>query len=142
MKAEDVDKVFNLERWAGADTHDRARMLGRLLRTTPAVLTVLDMTFGILYPHSDPDAGLQWEEDWLRLRGLIAGRDENPDWRAQAEPVYIRISGRVQSLVAETAVYPQEDVPLPPTMPANLAQAALLLGAVGEALRFNGFQGR
>jgi hypothetical protein len=132
-------KVFNLERWAGASTWDRARVLGPILRTTPSLLTVLDMIFAVAYPLADADGAERQEADWVRLRALIAGRDEDPGWREQAKPIFFRLKHDLWALVAETAVHPQEEVPMPPVLPEDIAQVELLMAAVGEALGFDEF---
>src|SRR5271165_124402 len=110
MSSENILKVFNVERWHGASTRDRARVLAPCLRPTPVILAVLDAVFGVAYPHTYPEQ----EADWLRLRQVLSCRDEDPTWREQARPVFLRVNGALHALVAETADYPQEEVPLPP----------------------------
>jgi hypothetical protein len=141
MSTMNAESVFNLARWAGASTWDRARVLGAFLRSTPAVLAVLDMVFAVAHPLGSHDRAEAGEADWLRLRALLAGRDEDPQWRAQAEPIFFRLTNDLRALVAETVVPFDGEVPLPPMLPEDVAQAELLLAAVGEALGFDEFAG-
>jgi hypothetical protein len=88
---------------------------------------------------ADADGAERQAADWVRLRALIAGRDEDPGWRGQAKPIYFRLNHDLRALVAETAVHPREEFPMPPMVPEDIAHAELLMAAVGEALGFDEF---
>jgi hypothetical protein len=105
----------------------------------PAVLAVLDMVFAVAYYAEETEGTELRHADWVRLRALIAGRDEDPGWREQAKPIFFRLKRHVQALVAEPAVHSREEGSLPPVLAADIAQVELLMAAVGEALGFDEF---
>jgi hypothetical protein len=135
-----IEQTFNLKHWFYADTHDRARRLAAFVRTTPAMLAMLDMVFAVAYRFTDYDPAQEREADWIKLRALIASRDENPDWRKQAEPLFFRAQHYLWRLVAQTATDHDEEVPIPPTMPEDIAQAELLMGTIAMACDFDEFR--
>jgi hypothetical protein len=135
-----IEQTFNLEHWSNASTYDRARGLAAFVRTTPAVLAMLDMVFAIVYPFQDSDRPEDREADWTKLRSLIVSRDENSDWHRQAEPMFFRAQSDLWGLVARTATDHDEEDRMPPTMPEDIAQAELLMETIAMACDFNQFR--